>query len=128
MKFIPPVAAEVGEYAKEIGYSDLIKDPSRFVDFYEMRGWKINTGVSMVSWKAAMRYWMRSARGPGSNGTASLGSLQILLEKVEGEIRDILRPGGVAYSVPPTGEKKIRYEELVEQRHAIKRRMEGFMS
>lgn len=128
MKFIPPVAAEVGEYAKEIGYSDLIKDPGRFIDFYEMRGWQINTALPMKNWKAAVRYWMRSARGPGQLGQASLGALQMQLEKVEDEIREILRPGGAAYAPAPTGDKKKRYEELVEQRHAIKRRIAGYMS
>lgn len=123
----PPTTAEVQEYASEIGFSDLTKDPDRFIDFYEMRGWKINTSVPMVSWKAAVRYWMRSARSPGQTGQASLGALQLQLERTEDELREILRPGGAAYAPAPTGEKKKRYEELVEQRHAIKRRIVGYM-
>lgn len=124
----PPTIKEVQEYASEIGFSDLTTDPARFVDYYEMRGWKINKNIPMVSWKAAVRFWMRSARSPGTQTqSASLGSLQIQLEKVEDEIREILRPGGVAYAVTPEGEKKKRYEILVEQRHALKRRIEGYM-
>lgn len=33
-------------------------------------------------------------------------------ERIEGEMQEILRPGGCAYNVTPTGEKAIRFEKL----------------
>lgn len=128
MTFSPPTSQEVAEYCREIEFS---VEPGRFIDYYEMRGWEVKKGIVMKSWKAALRVWKRNQDGyipPHAQRQASLGSLQFQLEKVEDEIREILRPGGVAYAVAPTGEKKKRYEQLVENRHALKRRIEGYMS
>lgn len=32
-------------------------DPARFVEYYQMREWKLSGGKPMKDWKAAVRYW-----------------------------------------------------------------------
>jgi len=39
--------------------------------------------------------------------------------EVERELEEILRPGGTAYNITPTGEKKLRYEQLMARRKEI---------
>lgn len=55
----------------------------------------------------------------------SLGALQIELAKVREEIADILHPGGCAGTVEPTGDKRTRYDALVERRKRIQSQIEG---
>jgi len=52
-----------------------------------------------------------------------LETLQGELERIEGEMRDILRPGGCAYNIQPTGEKATRLERLTAARLEIKQRI-----
>lgn len=42
-------------------------NPQQFMDFYLARNWKLNRGVPMTDWRAAVRYWESNTRG-GSNG------------------------------------------------------------
>lgn len=42
-----------------------------------------------------------------------LASARAELERVEGELQDIVRPGGCAYNVTPTGDKLKRYNKLM---------------
>lgn len=53
-------------------------------------------------------------------GSASLGALQMELKKVEEELDSISYPGGCAFPVQLTGEKKTRAEALRAKRLAIK--------
>lgn len=54
-KFVKPSVDEVKAYAQSIGYDTL--DAQKFVDYYETRGWKLNKGVTMKNWQAAVRTW-----------------------------------------------------------------------
>lgn len=58
VRFTPPAAQQVREYAAEKGY---ILDADRFVDFYESKGWMVGKN-KMKDWKAAVRNWARSQR------------------------------------------------------------------
>jgi len=61
-KFQRPSADEVFEYAESIGFE---LDGSRFVDFYEAKGWMVGKN-KMRNWRAAVRTWKaRSAKGAG---------------------------------------------------------------
>jgi len=42
------------------------------------------------------------------------------LGEIEHELEQLLRPGGVAYNVAPTGEKRTRYDTLMSRRNVIK--------
>jgi hypothetical protein len=53
-RFVAPTEVEVGAYCSERNNSI---DPTRFVDFYESRGWKLSSGIPMKDWKAAIRLW-----------------------------------------------------------------------
>ena len=53
-QFIPPSLEEVTEYIKEIG-ADI--DPRYFIDFNQMRGWKLKSGQKISDWKACVRTW-----------------------------------------------------------------------
>ena len=57
-KFIRPKPNEVEEYAQKIGFS---LDGNHFCDYYEARGWQLNTGP-MKDWKAAVRTWKRNRK------------------------------------------------------------------
>lgn len=41
------------------------------------------------------------------------------MERVETELQDIVRPGGCAYNVPPTGDKLDRYNKLIALRESL---------
>jgi hypothetical protein len=58
--------------------------------------------------------------------SASLGSLQLQLKRIEDEMEGILYPGGAAFKTIPTGDKLARVEELQRQRAAIKLRIDSF--
>lgn len=60
-------------------------------------------------------------------GAASLGALQIQLQKVNDEIRDLRNPGGMNYPPPLTGDNKVRCQKLVEQREAIEKKIEHIL-
>lgn len=55
---------------------------------------------------------------------ASLGALQIELKAVREEIADILHPGGCSGTVEPKGDKRARYDSLVERRNRIQSQIE----
>jgi uncharacterized protein YdaU (DUF1376 family) len=57
-KFSRPKPSEVEEYAQQIGFS---LDGNHFCDYYEARGWQLNTGP-MKDWKAAVRTWKRNRK------------------------------------------------------------------
>ena len=57
-KFSRPKPNEVEEYAQKIGFS---LDGNHFCDYYEARGWQLNTGP-MKDWKAAVRTWKRNRK------------------------------------------------------------------
>ena len=57
-KFIRPKPNEVEDYAQKIGFS---LDGNHFCDYYEARGWQLNTGP-MKDWKAAVRTWKRNRK------------------------------------------------------------------
>ena len=54
-QFVPPSLEEVSEYIKEIG-ADI--DPQYFIDFNQMRGWKLKSGQKISDWKACVRTWV----------------------------------------------------------------------
>ena len=53
--FVPPTQAEVETYCRERGNR---VDASRFVDFYESKGWRVGN-QPMKDWRAAVRTWER---------------------------------------------------------------------
>lgn len=54
-RFIKPTLEEVTAYCDE---RDNEVDPQTFLDFYEMKGWKVGK-ETMKDWKAAVRTWER---------------------------------------------------------------------
>ena len=52
-RFAPPTLEEVQDYCKERGNK---VDASRFIDFYESKGWMIGKN-HMKDWRAAVRTW-----------------------------------------------------------------------
>ena len=52
-RFTPPTLQEVTDYCLERGNS---VDPSRFIDFYASKGWKVGN-QPMKDWKACVRTW-----------------------------------------------------------------------
>lgn len=58
VRFTPPTAQEVRDYALEHSYTI---DVDRFIDFYESKGWMVGKN-KMKDWKAAVRNWARSQR------------------------------------------------------------------
>lgn len=85
-KFIEPTLEEVEAYCRENGY---IFDAASFVDYYAANGWKIGQS-KMVDWKAAVRKWIRNAKGgahavspEGQGPTAEdIKNMQRLREKI----------------------------------------------
>jgi uncharacterized protein YdaU (DUF1376 family) len=53
--FAPPTLSEVADYISENRYP---VDPSRFIDFYESKGWMVGKN-KMKCWKAAVRTWSK---------------------------------------------------------------------
>ena len=69
-RFVKPTVAELEAYAKEIGYGRL--DAQRFLDHYEMVGWKVGrVGLPMRDWRAAVRTWRRNERQWKAETTAA---------------------------------------------------------
>jgi len=61
--FTPPSVGEVRSYC-ETRRNQI--DPEQFCDFYEARGWKLTRGLSMRSWRAAVRNWERNGFSNGN--------------------------------------------------------------
>lgn len=130
--FVPPSPEEVTEYSASIGYPMNGQD---WCDTYATKGWVVGGSSKMKDWKAAVRKWKANGWQIGNGGhdapqrqSASLGALQVQLGKVERELTDILRPGGAAYNVTPTGEKMERYTLLMEQRKGLLAKIAEFGS
>lgn len=56
-KFVKPTVDQVRAYCRERNNNI---NPESFIDYYEARGWKLNKGLSMKDWKAAVRTWERN--------------------------------------------------------------------
>lgn len=129
---IPPKVEWVRAYLAEIGYTEL--EPEAFMDFYEAKGWRIGRANVMVkNWQAALRNWKRHRWGLVENKSgffkptnASLGALQLQLQKVKDEIQQLRNPSGSAYpaAIPP-GPKLDRLRALFELKALIEKRIEG---
>jgi hypothetical protein len=59
-RFTKPTRADLIEYAAEIGYASF--DPDRFLDHYQMVGWRVGGRAPMKDWRAAVRNWRRNQR------------------------------------------------------------------
>lgn len=130
--FVKPTLEQVTAYLKEIGY-DI--EPAAFFDFYQQNGWKVGRSA-MKDWQSACRNWKRNRWGIAFQGTplvraqaASLGALQVELERVREQISAIVRPGGSAHarsasSVSP--EEMRRYQELIARKESLEKRVREF--
>lgn len=58
-RFTPPTSAEAQAYFRERG-CHRTDEASKFVDFYESKGWIVGR-VKMKDWKAAARNWLRGS-------------------------------------------------------------------
>lgn len=67
-KFIKPTIQEVRDYCNERKNS---VNPSRFVDFYEAKGWKIGK-TTMKDWRAAVRTWEQNPDNKTNTGKLGL--------------------------------------------------------
>lgn len=71
-RFSPPTLQEVTAYCAERRNGI---QPQDFLDYYATRGWKLNNGVAMKDWRAAVRTWesrrrddRHEASGPAEGG------------------------------------------------------------
>lgn len=65
-RFTPPTLKEVESYIKAQGYD---MDASRFVDFYQSKGWMVGKN-KMKDWEAAVRNWSKDK--PKTKGRVEL--------------------------------------------------------
>lgn len=65
-RFTPPTLKEVESYIKAQGYD---MDASRFVDFYQSKGWMVGKN-KMKDWQAAVRNWSKDK--PKAKGRVEL--------------------------------------------------------
>lgn len=59
-RFVPPTIDEVKAYCEERRNS---VDPQKFLDYYEMTGWKTKGGAAIKDWQACVRTWERNTQG-----------------------------------------------------------------
>lgn len=115
-------------YATQIDWP--ADDAEAAYDHYLACGWKIGS-KPMRDWQAAARNCKRRSttfartqadrRSLGvSTGSASLGALQMELKRVTEELDSLCYPGGCAFPVMLTGEKKTQADALRAKRLAIK--------
>lgn len=57
-RFTPPTHQEALQYFQEKGFNNQV-EASKFVDFYEMKGWMVGKN-KMKDWKAAIRHWTKN--------------------------------------------------------------------
>lgn len=57
-RFTPPTHQEALQYFQEKGFNNPV-EASKFVDFYEMKGWMVGKN-KMKNWKAAIRNWTKN--------------------------------------------------------------------
>lgn len=129
---IPPAYDDVAGYLKEIGHA---MDPAAFMDHYTANGWKVGRGNPMKDWRSTCRNWKRNGwglHGPKTGNRtdqASLGALQIELDKTREAIRSIVNPGGAAWPKTAsqlTGDEILRVRELEKRRDELKKRISEF--
>lgn len=60
-RFVPPTEEEVGEYCEKMHYTNV--NPSKFVAFYESKGWMVGN-AKMRSWQAAVKGWNQRDANP----------------------------------------------------------------
>jgi hypothetical protein len=70
-QFTPPTRDELFLYVKENGFA---VEPSRFIDFYESKGWMVGKN-KMKDWKAAVRNWARDKTVPMPTTANTLGEV-----------------------------------------------------
>jgi len=61
-RFVPPSILEVQTYMLERGVhisKDSKDEAEKFCDHFESNGWKVGGKTKMVSWKAAVRNWLK---------------------------------------------------------------------
>lgn len=58
-RFVPPTLEEVRAYCNE-RLNDV--DAQKFLDYYEMTGWRTKGGATIKDWKACVRTWERNTR------------------------------------------------------------------
>lgn len=59
-RFVPPTIDEVRAYCNE-RHNNV--DARKFLDYYEMTGWKTKGGATIKDWKACVRTWERNTQG-----------------------------------------------------------------
>lgn len=69
-RFIPPTVDEVRAYCNERRNS---VDASKFVDFYESKGWMVGKS-KMKDWRASVRTWERGDAGTGKTNAGRTDS------------------------------------------------------
>lgn len=132
--FVPPTLEEVTAHFKEIGYSI---DPMGFLAHYQAKGWKISSGVMMKDWRSACMKWKINRWGQSldkdgfgrTQQNASLGSLQIELERTLEQITAIVRPGGSAWARSASqlsNSEMERYNELSRKRDSLRDKINKF--
>lgn len=57
-RFTPPTHQDALQYFQEKGFNNPV-EASKFVDFYEMKGWMVGKN-KMKDWKAAIRNWTKN--------------------------------------------------------------------
>jgi len=92
--FTPPETAQVAAYAAGLGYRGF--DAGAFVDYWEMRGWKVRPGIRMASWRAAVRTWQRNQRRwaaekAGTSPVATDPATTAAIADYAGQARRIIR-------------------------------------
>jgi len=70
-RFTPPTVDDVAWYSEQSGH---LIDPSRFVDFYESKGWLVGK-AKMKDWKAAVRTWAKRETEKQNTSTSRRTSL-----------------------------------------------------
>ncbi len=61
-RFVPPTPLEVDAYMVEKGLNKP-DEANKFCDHFESNGWKVGGKTKMVSWKAAVRTWLKNNDG-----------------------------------------------------------------
>ena len=73
-RFVRPTLDEVYDYMLEKGCSNPSTEAEKFCDHFESNGWKVGGKTKMVSWKAAVRNFLKK----GNSNAKTTGSSQKL--------------------------------------------------
>ena len=86
-RFIPPGVLEVETYMLERGVhisKNSKEEAEKFCDHFESNGWKVGGKTKMVSWKAAVRNFLKNGSGkPKAKGRTS-GNLSACEDFING--------------------------------------------